>query len=262
MQKDLIIIEQLPVIVTKLKGLSNQIKKKTADALSLVCDEDSVRTVKAVRAELNHDKAEIEALRKEIKAKVMKPYEDFEAVYKQYITDIYEDADKQLKERIDTVENSIKADRRKQIKEYFDELAVAAGIDFVTFDMANINITLTASDKALKDACYNFLHKVSDELDIIDAQDNREEVLYEYKKDLLLSKAIMTVADRHRELDKKPIEEVPAEEVEPEEADKPLSAPTVTAEEKEYTMTFTVKGTRTKLKMVKEFLEKEGIDYE
>lgn len=264
MIKDLIIIEQLPVIVTKLQGISKDIKKKVDDALSLVCDEDSVRTVKAYRAELNHDKAEIEALRKEIKSKVLAPYNEFEDIYKKYITDIYADADKQLKEKIETVENSLKAEKEEKIKAYFKELKKKAKIDFITFEMANINVTLSASEKSLKDAAYAFVKRVAEELDIIDAQDNKDEVLYEYKKSLRLSEAIMTVAERHRELDKKPIEEVPAEEVKTDDADKPLSAPTVTAEtdEKEYAMTFTVKATRAKLKMVKEFLEKEGIKYE
>lgn len=269
MNKDLIVIEQLPVIVTKLKGISKDIKAKVNEALSLVCTEDTVRTVKAYRAELNKDKAEIEALRKKVKAEVLKPYEEFEAIYKENITDIYAEADKQLKEKIDSVENEMKAVKEGNLIAYFEELKQAAGIDFVDFYDANINVTLSASEKSLKDAVYAFVMKVAEELKIIESQDFKDEILYEYKKSLRLSEAIITVTERHRELDKKEtvsetetVEQ--AEEVKTEESDKPLEAPTVTAEadEKEYTMTFTVKATRAKLKMIKEFLEREEIKYE
>lgn len=266
MNKDLIVIEQLPVIVTKLKGISKDIKAKVDEALSLVCTEDTVKTVKAYRAELNKDKAEIEALRKEIKAKVLAPYEEFEEIYKKNITDIYAEADKQLKEKIDSVENEIKAEKESKLRAYFEELKQAEKIDFIVFEDAHINITLSASEKSLKDAAWAFVNRVADELRIIESQDFKDEILYEYKKSLRLSEAIITVTERHRELDKKEtvseteiVEQ--AEEVKTEEADKPLTAPTV-IDEKEYPMTFTVKATRAKLKKIKEFLEKEGIYYE
>lgn len=268
MNKDLIIIEQLPVIVTKLKGLSEEIKVKTAEALSLVCSEETVKLIKERRAELNRDKAEIEAMRKEIKKKVLAPYEEFETLYKANITDIYADADKQLKDRIDTVENELKDKKAEKVKSYFEELKNACGIDFISFEDANINITLSASEKSLKEAVNTFIDKIKEDLDIIVSQSYKDEILYEYKKTLKLSDAILTVSMRHQELDKaeKGSWEQQKTVLEQEETkeDKPLSAPTVTAEadEKDYPMTFTVRATRAKLKMVKEFLDREGIYYE
>ena len=261
MNKDLIVIKQLPVIEEKLKSISEEIKAKVADALSLECNEETVKTVKEYRAELNRDKAEIEAMRKEIKKKVLAPYEAFETVYKENITDIYADADKQLKDKIDSVESDIKTAKADRIKAYFEELKETSGIDFVDFYDANINVTLSVSEKSLKEACKAFIDKIKDDLDIIASQSYKDEILYEYKKTLKLSDSIVTVTERHRELDKlpeQPKEEAPQEEV---KEDKPLTAPVV-IDDKEYTMTFTVKATRAKLKMVKDFLEREGINYE
>ena len=43
---------------------------------------------------------------------------------------------------------------------------------------------------------------------------------------------------------------------------KPLEQPKEEKQEDILTLKFTVKGTRTKLKVLKEFLEREGYDYE
>ena len=260
MNKDLIVIKQLPVIEEKLKSISAEIKSKVSEALALECNEETVKTVKEYRAELNRDKAEIEAMRKEIKKKVLAPYEAFETVYKENITDIYADADKQLKGKIDGVEGEIKTAKTDRIKAYFEELKQAAEIDFVDFYDANINVTLSASEKSLKEAAKAFIDKIKEDLDIIASQSYKDEILYEYKKTLKLSESIVTVTERHRVLDGK--ETVSKTEiVEEVKEDKPLTAPAV-IDEKEYTMTFTVKATRAKLKMVKDFLEREGIYYE
>ena len=53
--KDLIIVKQLPQIEEHLKELSAEIDKKVESAKSLVCTEESVKTIKQVRADLNKE---------------------------------------------------------------------------------------------------------------------------------------------------------------------------------------------------------------
>ena len=207
----------------------------------------------------------------------MTPYEQFEAVYKDCISDTYKEADVVLKGKIDSVESELKEQKRKEVISYFNELCEANGIDFITFENANINVTLSASMKSLKDQARNFVFKIVDDIRLIDTQEHKDEIMYEYKQSLNVSNAITTVANRY-----KAIEEVKAreeerkakEQAEAEAAAKvesvveavalpkvePIAPPV--EEEKTYTLKFTVRGTMPKLKALKEFLNNGAYDYE
>lgn len=146
---------------------------------------------------------------KRSKKAIMTPYEQFEAVYKDCISDTYKKADTELKGKIDSVENELKEQKKAEVKGYFDEYLTATGIDFVTFENANINVTLSASMKSLKEQAKAFVDKIVDDLNLIDTQEHKDEILYEYKQSLNVSNAITTVANRY-----KAIEEAKAREEE------------------------------------------------
>ena len=55
MIKDLIEVKQLPVIEEQLRSVSTVIDERVKNATSLVCTEESVKTIKEIRAELNKD---------------------------------------------------------------------------------------------------------------------------------------------------------------------------------------------------------------
>ncbi len=272
--KDLIEIKQLPVIEEQLKSVSKIIDERVKNATSLVCTEETVKTVKELRANLNKDYKEFETRRKEIKEKILAPYMQFEEVYKECISDKFKNADSELKQKIDNVENELKAKKEQDIKNYFEEYKTANNIDFVEYEQANINATLTASIKSLKEQAKAFIDKIVDDLNLIKTQEYRDEILVEYKQTLNVSNSIQIVVNRHNaleeekkkqetiikvnenhELDKKGYEQL--EKI----FNKPLEAP---EEEKEeiLTLRFTVKGTRTKLKELKQFLENGGYEYE
>ena len=75
---ELITLEQLPIITQHLKAKSAEIKVKTAEYLSMVCTDETVKIVKAARAELNNEKKAFEAQRMELKSKYMAAYEEFQ----------------------------------------------------------------------------------------------------------------------------------------------------------------------------------------
>ncbi|EKC74878.1 hypothetical protein OBE_01628 [human gut metagenome] len=77
----------------------------------------------------------------------MSPYERFEEVYTECVTNIYKQTDAILKGRIAIVENAIKANKEKEIRAYYDEYAESLGIDFVPYEKSGITVTLSASDK-------------------------------------------------------------------------------------------------------------------
>ena len=278
MSKDLIIVKQLPQIEEHLKELSVEIDKKVEEAKSLICTEESVKTIKQVRADLNKEFKELEAQRKSVKEQILAPYMQFEEVYKTYISEKYKSADIDLKQKIDNTESELKCQREKEIKDYFEEYKTANNIDFVVFEQANVNVTLSASKKKLKEQTKAFIDKIIDDLKLIETQECKEEILVEYKQNLNVSRAIQEVANRHKllEEEKKKQEEKVVTIVSNENHEitkesheqleqvfnKPLERPEEQKQEPILTLKFTVKGTRTKLKELKKFLEDGGYDYE
>ena len=280
--KDLIIVKQLPQIEEHLKELSAEIDKKVEYAKSLVCTEESVKAIKQVRADLNKEFKELEAQRKNVKEQIFAPYNQFEVVYKVYIADKYKSSDLDLKTKIDNTENELKAQKEQEIKDYFEEYKTANNIDFVDFKQANINVTLTASKKSLKEQAKKFIDEIVDDLKLIETQDCKEEILVEYKQTLNISRAIQDVANRHKllEEEKRKQEELKNKQLEEAQRQADISikeqeiatknaldnfsieAPKVEEQEEMLTLKFTVRGTRTKLKELKKFLEDGGYDYE
>lgn len=282
MDKEIIVVKQLPVIVEQLQTIKADVTERTSKAKSLVCTEDTVKEIKVIRAELNKEFKEWEERRKEVKRAIISPYEQFEMIYKECVTDIFKEADEQLKAKIDSVENELKEKKAADVKDYFEELCVAAGIDFLTFEMANINVTLSASLKSLKTQAAQFVGRVDDDLKLIAVQEHKDEVLFHYKKVdgfsfLNASKSITFVAEKYKaiELEKAKEEErkakIEAEQKAAEKVDtvvETLTPPTAEPiappieEEKILTLRFSVKGTLTQLRTLKEYLIKNNYDFE
>ena len=274
MIKGLIEVKQLPVIEEQLRSVSTVIDERVKNATSLVCTEESVKTIKEIRAELNKDYKEFENKRKLVKEQVLKPYNDFENVYKECISDKFRNADIILKGKIDNVENELKSKKEKEIKDYFKEYKEANNIDFITYEQARINVTLSASMKSLKEQAKQFIDKIVDDLKLIETQEHKTEILVEYKQILNVSQAITSVTNRFKaiEEEKKKIEQ--EKELQKfvvdtaKESDKYseqiiLISPSVEEKTEEIlTLKFTVRGTRTKLRELKQFLESGGYDYE
>ena len=273
MNNEIIVVKQLPVIEQQLQQIKSEVTAKVDEALKLVCTSETVKSVKETRVNLNKEFKEFENKRKEVKKAVLNPYEQFEVVYKECITDIFKKADTDLKSKIDSVENELKVQKTKEVSDYFDEYLQSKGIDFVCFQTANINVTLSASMKSLKEQAKEFIDRICDDLKLIDTQEHKDEILYEYKQSLNVSNSITTVVNRYKaieeakskEEERKAREQAEAEAVAKVEAVAPPTvepiAPPV-EEEKTYTLKFTVRGTMPQLKALKEFLNKGEYDYE
>lgn len=288
--QELITIKQLPQIEEHLKELSIEIDKKVENAKSLVCTEENVKAIKQIRADLNKEFKEVEQQRKTVKEKILESYMQFEGVYKTYISDKYKEADGELKNKIDTTEDELRARKEQEVRDYFEEYKQSLFIDFIKFEDAKIKVGLSDSKTSLKKQAKDFIDRVNTDLATIMLQEHKEEILVEYKQNgYVLSTAISTVINRikavaetkrkQEELKQKQLEE--AQRIADEnikiqtEATKQaldnfrvteqevLQAPTVEEKQEEIlTLKFTVKGTRTKLKALKEFLVNGGYEYE
>ena len=273
MNNEIIVVKQLPVILERWQLIKADVTARVETALSLVCTEDTVKTVKEVRANLNKERASWEEQRKAVKNAVMKPFNDFDLVFKECVTDIYKMADDKLKGKIDSVENGLKDEKAAEVKAYFDEYLQSKGIDFVAFENANINVTLSASLNSLKEQAKAFIDRVCDDLALIETQEYKDEIYHEYNSThfLNVSGAITAVINRRKAIEEAKAREeerrakVEAEEKAVEQVAEVLTPPMVeTTPEQEtiLTVSFKVKGTKAQLKALKEFLNNGGYDYE
>lgn len=274
MNNEIIVVKQLPIIVEQLSQIKQQVAERVKTVTSLVVTEDTVKEVKKARTELNAEFKAWEDKRKEVKTAVMSPYEQFEAVYKDCISESYKAADRDLKQRIDEVENELKAKKAAEVQSFFEEYLASKGIDFVTYAQAGLNVTLSASLKSLKEQAKAFIDRIESDLKLIDTfTDLKAEILVEYKKSLNVSDAITGVKARAKavqeeqarqeaEAEKRAAE---AQRVEALKAAVPevVEAPAeVQQEEPKLTLRFTVKATKTKLRELKKFLDEGEYEYE
>lgn len=280
-----ITIKQLPIIEERLQLIKAEIDAKTQHVLALDCNDATVKAIKSLRADLNKDFSDLEEKRKEVKRAVMSPYERFEEVYTECVTNIYKQTDAILKGRIAIVENAIKANKEKEIRAYYDEYAESLGIDFVPYEKSGITVTLSASAKKLKEQAAAYLDRIADELKLIGTQpqDLQPEILVEYKRTVNVAYSIQTVIER-----KKAIEEEAerarqqaeqqtiyeaaearvnaAVESYSEEQQEAIAPPTVAEAQEQpaklYRVAFAVNGTLEEIKALKNFLVNGGYKYE
>jgi hypothetical protein len=214
-----------------------------------------------------------------VKQAIMSKYEDFEKIYKENVSNLYSNADIELKNKVNNVENGLKEKGIANIKAYFEEYCKHLNIN-VDFDRMNLNITLTGLGKTLegkkyKDEIKMKLDSIASDLRLIDLEEYRDEILLEYNQNMDFAKSKLIVVERHRQIEElKRQEEEKKKVVEQEElieqavnevVEEVIVAPVEINEEteqEELTVSFTVIGTREQLKKVKEFLISEGIRYE
>jgi hypothetical protein len=280
MSNEIIVVKQLPIIEQQLAQIKQQVAERVETVTSLVVTEDTVKAVKKARAELGAEFKSWEEKRKEVKKAVITPYEKFEEVYNDCISNSYKTADKLLKQRIDEVENELKAKKAAEVQSYFEEYLASKGIDFVTYAQAGLNVTLSASLKSLKEQAAAFIDRIVSDLALIETfTDLKAEILVEYKKSLNVSDAITGVKARAKavqeeqarqeaEAEKRAAEAQRVEAIKAAipEAPAAVEAPTeqtaAPAPENKYCIRFTVKGTKEQLIALKKFLSEGEYEYE
>lgn len=229
------------------------------------------------KADINKFKKQVEDFRKQIVAKYNEPIKLFE--------DTAKETEKLLKETYDLINVQVKAfddeqleKVREKIESYFDEYAQSKNVDFVNFSQMNISVTkglLTSTGnltKKVQDQINEFVDGCVKDVDLINTLEHKEEILIEYKKTLKSAESIALVMDRYKQLEdmKKEKESAKEQVINDEEMLKKidsLSAPKVEKNSNEnqeeiLELSFKVRGTRAKLKALKEFLNNGGYDYE
>lgn len=283
---ELIRVVQLPVIEEQLMALKEEVEKAAKNATSLVCTVDTLSAVKSARANLNKQFSSLEEQRKAVKKAVMGPYEAFEKVYKECVSEPFSAADADLKTKIKETEDSIKNECENKMRDFFSESAAAEGVGWLKWEDAGIKIDMAGakqkSHSKIRDQIFNFVTRVSGDVQAISEMNDANEIMAEYRSCLNISQAVSAVMDRHHRIqeEQKAAEARKAAQMAQEEAIRkvdaeltssaisspvPVPAPEINIQEETVYPRFSftvINATKSQLIRVREFLKQEGIQYE
>ena len=188
----------MPVIQHDLITVGKMVDERLLklNLANLVATDETISTMKKLRAELNNELKEFEGQRKVVKEAILKPYSELDAIYKEEVAEKYKMATDILKDKIGEFENRIKDEKKQEVEDYFNEWVLNEGIQWFTFPMLKMDINLSTTTKKYKEEVAEVVQRVKSDLELIAIQSYEAEILVEYKKDLNISRAIKTVADR------------------------------------------------------------------
>ena len=275
MDNSLMKVTQLPVIEEHLRSRKEQTEQRVAEAMSLVCTDETLTSVKNIRAEMNREFADAETQRKAIKAAIMEKYDSFESVYRECIADPYKRADADLKAKIDATESKIKSRCEEMLLGYFRELCAVNEIDFLSFGQTGVKVDMASAraktPKKLMEQIKLKVDGVAQDMKTIGTMgENAPEIMVEYRNNLDLSLAISVVNERHRRTEEER-EAVKRHTVTPAARAAGVTvaaAPQVVPKRVEQaaverlTVSFRVTDTRERLRLLKQFLVSNGYQYE
>jgi hypothetical protein len=259
-----------PVIIDNLVNIQQNLQALMLDVSELPRNDESLKYVKQVRANLSKELEKMESQRKAAKKKALEPYERAEAKYKEYISTPYKEADAKLKEWVDSYQNELKDYCLNILREYFDELCQTHSIDFITFEQMGIVVDMAmarqAEPRKAMEKIYNRIESIRSDMDLILKLDDAEEIMAEYRKTVDLSVAMSVVTLRRQE--KNAMANYIAEQkqqLEQKEKHKAMiyaAAPDLGEEEERFTVTFRATGSFASLKAMKSYGATLGIEFE
>ena len=142
---------------------------------------------------LFRSKKDNEDRRKLVEKEYTEPLDKWKENYKKYAFEPLDQADKDLKEVVDKIEDDLRKEKTDTFVKEFNTLKEKHNIDFVKFADVGLNIQLSTSNTALSEELTNFFEKITNDIAVIKTNTNKERVLVKYMQDLDLSNAIVTV---------------------------------------------------------------------
>ena len=266
---EIIKIQHLPEIFEQLEKVGKFVDEKLKGVTDLKATDANKSNLKDKRTEINNTLEILENKRKEIKKAIETPYDVFNEKYTKEVKDKLEEASKTLTGKINFIEDTQKKEKEKLLRKFFEEYKISKNIDFVTFEQMHLNIILSITEVKYKNDIVKFLDKVSDELDLINLQSSKEEIMYEYKKTLDLANSIKIVQERKMAIERAAEENAKKELLAKQQQAKVdeikkvvLTGPVKEEKEEIFQLTFKVRGTKKQLVLLKNFLNDGGYEYE
>lgn len=267
---EIVKIEQMPIVFEQLEKIGTLIEESTKDLDKLECTEENKQEVKKRRTEINNTLKVLEDRRKEIKTKLLEPYNVFNEKYENECKTKLENASNVLKEKIDTIESEQLKEKETELRGFAEQHIISNNIqDIVKFEDIGLNITLSASIKSLKEQILYKIEKIVNDIKLIEQEEYREELLIEYKKnnfDYVDSKII--VNERHRKIDElkkqqeEKIEQEKQEEKIVEKVEEVVAPKEIIEDDEVITVQFTITDTKAKILKLRDYLKENEINYE
>ena len=272
---EIVKIEQMPKVFSQLEKIGELIEEKTKDLNDLECTEQNKQIIKNRRTEINKTLEILEERRIEIKNKLLEPYDIFEEKYNKECKIKLQKASNLLKTKIEGIEEEQKLEKEEEIREFFEEHCKDKNVN-VQFERMGLNITLSASMKSLKEQTLAFIEKIASDLQLIELEEYKEEILLEYNKTLDFANSKLVVVQRHKqieemqkrqeELARKKAEEEKVIEVVEEVIEEEITAPELVEDEVEeeqqmMVVAFQVTATVEQIRELKQWLKERNIQY-
>lgn len=273
---EIVKIEQMPKVFSQLEKIGELIEEKTKDLNDLECTEQNKQIIKNRRTEINKTLEILEERRKEIKNKLLEPYDIFEEKYNKECKIKLQKASDLLKTKIEGIEEEQKLEKEEEIREFFEEHCKARNLDgWFCYEMITLNVTLSASMKSLKEKIIAILDEVAKAIQLIKMEEFADEIMLEYKNSLDFGNSKMKVVERHKQLElmkqreeelaRKKAEEEKVIEVVEEVIEEEITAPELVEEEVEeqqmMVVAFQVTATVEQIRELKQWLKERNIQY-
>lgn len=262
-------IEQMPQIIVQVKEIGKYIDEALKGIDDLECNEENKKEVKEKRSQINKFATSLENKRKEIKAQILAPYQEFEEIYNNECKNKLNDASELLGTKINEIEEKQKEEKENNLRVFFNQYEKTYHLeDIVSFEDVGLNITLSASEKSLKDQIVAFCERINKDIQVINNEENKEELMLEYMKNGFdYQQAKLTLFERKKQIEElKTKQEEIKEQVKQEEiveaTIEEIGVPQELMEEEQFEATFTIKATKKQLQELKQWLEERGIEYE
>lgn len=189
-----------PVILENLDSVRQNLEILLAEVSAYPSNDDSLKKVKQIRADLAREFDVLETQRKAVKRQVMEPYDQAEKKYKDCISGPYKAADAILKQWVDGYQDGMKQKCEDYLREYFAELCQSLGIDFLKFEDCGVVVDMALARqkeprKAI-DKIFDFVTAVRTDLDVIMTMEDADEILAEYRNYLTVAQAVRAVNER------------------------------------------------------------------
>ena len=286
-------LEAIPkVIEWNHEELKSALRSQLEVYKSLVVSADAVRSAKSDRANLNKLRTAVEEYRKDIKRRCLEPYNAFEGQCKELVS-IIDEPIKAIDTQIKAFEEQEKEEKYKALKEFFNS-KVGDMADTIEFEKILDPKwgNKTKGLEELKGSIEDNIDRVREELDFLDTEyadvPFKTAIVEEYMKDYSKSKAIVlatTLEFRYKQEQKKkqaaeealkraeqqkqevqtqpeqPAPVQPEPQPEPVAVEQPVQQTAPTANEPVGTVSFSVKGTRSQIIALREFMKSNGIQF-
>ena len=268
---EIVKIEQMPKVFSQLEKIGELIDEKTSDLNELECTDDNKQEVKNRRTEINKTLEALEDRRKEIKNKLLEPYDVFEEKYNKECKEKLQNASNLLKNKVDEIEKKQKQEKQDELREFANQHIEANNLqNIITFEDINLNITLSASIKSLKEESKRFIEDVSKDVNLINLEEYKEEILLQYMKNGFdFASAKLDVIETHKKIEEmQQQQELQEEQTKQEEkivekVEEVITPPKeIINDDEVITVTFTITDTKEKIIKLRDFLKENDIKYE